>query len=62
MGIPKHSKTRFVIASEAKQSRVFAKDYGRLPRRYAPRNDIEAVFRGSPISIPAAPNEAAAVV
>jgi hypothetical protein len=39
-GTSKYSKTRFVIASEAKQSRVFAKNYGRLPRRYAPRNDI----------------------
>jgi hypothetical protein len=63
VGTYKYAKTRFVIASEAKQSRVFAKNYGRfadaatpvalyavkvvVPRRYAPRNDIEAIFRGS---------------
>jgi hypothetical protein len=63
MGTSKYLKTRHVIASEAKQSRVFAKNYGRfadaatpvalyavevvVPHRYAPRNDIEAIFGGS---------------
>jgi predicted HTH transcriptional regulator len=40
-----------VIASKAKQSRVFAKNYGRLPRRYAPRNDIEAIIRGPHLNV-----------
>ena len=57
------NRKRFVIASEAKQSRVFVMNYGRfadaatpvglyavkvvVPRRFAPRNDIEAISRGS---------------
>ena len=45
-GTSKNSKTRSVIANEVKQSRVFERNQGRLPRRFAPRNDISAIFRG----------------
>ena len=42
-----NSKTRFVIANEVKQSRVFVRILGRLPRRFAPRNDVQGIFRGA---------------
>jgi hypothetical protein len=44
MGTSKYSKTRFVIASEAKQSCVFAKNYG-----------VEASFTTSDIPISRVP-------
>jgi C-terminal peptidase prc len=42
----KNSKTRSVIANGVKQSRVFVRNYERLPRRYAPRNDVAVIFKG----------------
>ena len=40
----KNSKTRFVIANEVKQSRVFVRNNGGLPRRYASRKGIDTIF------------------
>jgi outer membrane lipoprotein-sorting protein len=62
IGIYKNSKTRFVIANEVKhhdydsiqpyrssrvsESRVFKRNHGRLPRRFALRNDVIAIIIG----------------